>query len=151
MWILIGIIAVLAIILIITYNSYAKHESGTLTKVTELRRISSLSGSDKIGAYQQMDSIVKGLTLQAEAYPELQASSNYMHLQKTINDLEEKLSASRRTYNARVNRYNTMIETFPTVIFTGMLKFTRKDMLVVEEAKLNQLLNLCFPGIKSVD
>ena len=74
-----------------------------------------------------------------------------MHLQKTIHDLEEKLSASRRTYNARVNRYNTMIETFPTVIFAGMLKFTRKDMLVVEEAKLNQLLNLCFLGIKSVD
>ena len=109
MWILIGVIAVLAIILIITYNSlisarnnvteafaaidvyleqrfdalskiaeavvaYARHESDTLTKVTELRsRINSLSGSDKIGAYQQMDGIVKGLTLQAEAYPELQA------------------------------------------------------------------------------
>lgn len=79
--------------------------------------------------------MVSGLSIQVENYPDLKASANYMHLQRTINDLEEKLSASRRTYNANVNRFNSMIETIPTNIFANMMGFEVKTMLEIEEAK----------------
>ena len=43
----------------------------------------------------------------AENYPALRSSENFMQPQKTLNETEEQLSASRRTYNAAaVTDYN---------------------------------------------
>jgi len=120
-----------------TVVSYAEHERGTFEKVVELREKlnTPLSDEEKVETFNQLDKTVSGLNIQVENYPELKASANYMHLQRTINDLEEKLSASRRTYNANVNRFNTMIETIPTNIFANMMGFQVKKMLEIEEAK----------------
>ncbi len=120
-----------------TVVSYAEHERGTFEKVVELRqRLSSpLSDEEKVETYNQLDKMIGGMMIQVENYPELKANENYIHLQRTINDLEEKLSASRRTYNANVNLFNTMIETIPTNIYANMLGFRLKSMLEIEEAK----------------
>lgn len=120
-----------------TVVSYAEHERGTFEKVVELRQKlnTPMSDEEKVDTYNQLDKMVSGLSIQVENYPDLKASANYMHLQRTINDLEEKLSASRRTYNANVNRFNSMIETIPTNIFANMMGFEVKTMLEIEEAK----------------
>lgn len=120
-----------------TVVSYAEHERSTFEQVVKLREKlnTPLSDEQKVDTYNQLDKMVSGMNIQVENYPELKASSNYLHLQRTINDLEEKLSASRRTYNANVNRFNTMIETIPTNIFASMMGFQVKTMLEIEEAK----------------
>lgn len=120
-----------------TVVSYAEHERGILEKIVELRQQlkTPLSDEEKVKTYNQLDKMASGLNLQVENYPDLKASANYIHLQRTINDLEEKLSASRRTYNANVMRYNTMIETIPTNIFANMMGFQLKAMLEIKEAK----------------
>src|SRR5690554_2994637 len=117
--------------------SYAQHERGTFEKIVELRQqlTTPLSDEKKVETYNQLDKMVSGLNIQVENYPELRASENYMHLQRTINDLEEKLSASRRSYNANVMRFNTMIETIPTNLFANMMGFQIKTILEIEEAK----------------
>jgi LemA protein len=116
---------------------YAKHEKETFTKVTELRKgiTSATSDEQKIATYNQMEKMLGGINVQVENYPELKANENYLQLQRTINDLEEKLSASRRTYNANVARFNTMIEVIPTNIFARRMGFTQKGMLETEERK----------------
>ncbi|MGG4032363.1 LemA family protein [Paenibacillus cisolokensis] len=116
--------------------AYARHERETLNEITRLRNeLAIMSDDEKVEAYRKSDRLVERLTLQVENYPDLKASDNYIHLQKTVNDLEEKLSASRRTYNARVNKYNTMIQMFPANMLAGALGFTPKELLEIDESK----------------
>ncbi len=117
--------------------SYAEHERNTLQKVTELRQsiTPKMSEDDKIATYNQLDKMIRGINIQVENYPDLKASENFLHLQRTINDIESKLSASRRTYNANVTLFNTMIETIPTNIFAKYLGFTKKNLLETEDYK----------------
>ena len=64
----------------------------------------------------------------SEAYPDLKASQNFLHLQKSISEMEEQLSAARRAFNASVNDYNNGIEKFPSNIIAGMINAKRKSM-----------------------
>ena len=50
-----------------------------------------------------------------------------MHLQKTLNELEEQISAARRTYNAHVESFNTFISFIPNNIFAPIFGFKLYD------------------------
>lgn len=117
--------------------SYAEHERETLENVTKLREgmKNGQDVSERMNAYTEMEKTLHSINIQAEAYPELKASENYMQMQRTINDLEEKLSASRRTYNANVTSFNTKISSFPTNIFAGALGFKQETLLKIEASK----------------
>jgi LemA protein len=117
--------------------SYAAHERETLLEVTKMREGISdrQSSEERLHTYAEMDKKLTSINLQAEAYPELKASENYIQLQRTINDLEEKLSASRRTYNGNVTTYNTKIASIPMNLVAGLLGFRSQMLLEVEEAK----------------
>ena len=43
------------------------------------------------------------------------------------------MAFSRQAYNDAVMRYNTARETFPNVIFAGMLNFQEADLFEIEE------------------
>ena len=74
----------------------------------------------------------------AEYYPALRSSENFMQLQKTLNETEEQLSASRRTYNAAVTDYNNSVMTFPSNIIANLFSFTKKEVFAIpEEEKVN--------------
>ncbi len=130
-----------------TVVAYAKHERDTLKEVTAMRQdLDGRSNAEKLRAYEDMSQKLEGIRLQAEAYPELQASGNFLHLQHTVNDLEEKLSAARRTYNANVVDLNNTIGMIPAVLFAGILGFKSETMYQVAESKkqdvdLKQILN----------
>lgn len=117
--------------------SYASHERETLAQVTRMRAglHDNLPVADKIRTYGEIEKKLSGINIQAEAYPELKANENYLHLQHTVNDLEEKLSASRRTFNANVTHYNTMIAVIPTNLFAGIMGFRGESLLEIEESK----------------
>jgi Uncharacterized conserved protein len=120
--------------------AYAKHERGTLTEVTAMRQgLEGRSISEKLQTYEAMNQRLEGIRLQAEAYPELQASQNFLHLQHTVNDLEEKLSASRRTYNANVVAFNNAIGMIPAVLFAGLFGFRSESMFEVAESKKQEV------------
>lgn len=120
-----------------TVVSYATHEKDTLSQITSMRQglSNQQSNAERLNTYAEIEKKLDGINIQVEAYPELKASDNYMQLQRTINDLEEKLSASRRTYNGNVTSYNTTIATFPTVVFAGMFGFKAETLLEIEESK----------------
>lgn len=118
--------------------SYAKHERETLTQITRIRadiNDQNQALSEKIKAYSDLDRALQRINIQAENYPDLKASKNYLHLQQTINDLEEKLSASRRTYNANVAAFNTKIASFPAILFARLFGFKAESLLEIEESK----------------
>jgi LemA protein len=117
--------------------AYASHERDTLDQVTRLRTSlsNSQSNEEKLKTYAELDKTLGSINIQAESYPELKANENYIHLQRTTNDLEEKLSASRRTYNANVTSYNTMIAAIPMNLIAGPFGFNAENLLEIEESK----------------
>jgi hypothetical protein len=48
----------------------------------------------------------------SEAYPDLKASENFKQLQRELSDIENKIAAARRFFNAQ--EYNT-IQQFPAL------------------------------------
>ena len=121
--------------LVETVKGYMKHESETLSKITEARSaaLSARSIDEKIQAENQLSSALSGLRVSVEAYPDLKASSNFMQLQEEMADIENKLAASRRYFNSATREYNTSVETFPNNIFAGMFGFRRETMFDVGE------------------
>ncbi|CAH0122621.1 MULTISPECIES: LemA family protein [unclassified Paenibacillus] len=120
--------------------AYAKHERDTLKEITAMRQgLAGRSISEKLQAYEDLNQKLEGIRIQAEDYPQLQASRNFLHLQHTVNDLEEKLSAARRTYNANVIAYNNAIGMIPAVLFAGMFGFKAESMYEVPESKKQEI------------
>ena len=112
--------------LVSSVQAYMKHESGTLTKLTELRSraAAATDPAERLALDKELSGMLKGVMVQVEAYPDLKASANMIQLQKTLNEIEEQISASRRAYNAAVTDYNLAIRIFPNNLLAGMFGHT---------------------------
>ncbi len=119
-----------------TVKGYAKHESETLSKVTEMRRPSSNAPmKEKSQFSEQVSKAFDSINMVAEAYPELKANTNFLGLQNQIAEVEEQLQASRRVYNSNVSTFNQEIVVFPTNIVAHHYHFEKRDFFEAEEAK----------------
>ena len=70
----------------------------------------------------------------AEAYPDLKANTNFIQLQTSLEDTENKVSYARQSYNDCVLNYNNAIQTFPGVIFAGIFQFKERSGFEADEA-----------------
>lgn len=114
-------------------KGYAKHEKETLIAVTEMR--ANMSPKEKSEANASMDSAAKQINILAEQYPDLKANTNFKELQVVTADVEEHLQASRRVFNANVNKYNAYIVVFPNNIIANMMKCKPYEFFEAEETK----------------
>jgi LemA protein len=114
--------------LVETVKGYAGHERELLTKITQARSIamSARTIDDKIVAEQELGSALQGLKVQAEAYPDLKANQNFLQLQGQLSDIENKLAAARRYFNAATTEYNTAAESFPGNLIAKNFGFNRE-------------------------
>jgi len=122
--------------LIETVKGYAAHEKGVFEAVTKARAesLSAGSPSDVAVAENHMQSALKSIFAVAEAYPQLQASQNYLQLQGELVDTEDKIQASRRFYNGGVRELNTKIKVFPNTLFVRGLGFTEREFFEVTDS-----------------
>ncbi|MFA6547594.1 MAG: LemA family protein [Candidatus Magasanikbacteria bacterium] len=128
--------------LVETVKGYMTHERETLVKLTEART-SAMAVHDNSGATlaqreqaeNALSSTLKSLFAVTENYPELKASQNFLQLQDEISDTENKIQASRRFYNGNVRDFNTSIQTFPTNMFAGFLKFAKYEFFQAAEGE----------------
>ncbi len=120
--------------LIETVKGYAAHEKGVFESVTKARAetLSAQGPVDAAVAEGHMQSALKSIFAVAEAYPQLQASQNFLQLQAELVDTEDKVQAARRFYNGGVRELNTKIQVFPNNIFAKSLGFTKRDFFEVE-------------------
>ena len=117
-------------------KGYAKHENDVFTAVTEARAsvVNAKGVKETAAAENQFEGALKSLFAVAEAYPQLQASSNFMELQRELVDTEDKIQASRRFYNGGVRDLNTKISVFPSNIVAGLFGFKLRDFFELSEA-----------------
>lgn len=121
--------------LIEAVKGYIKHEKGVLTEVTNARTsLMDASGADEQAkANNMLTGALKSLFAVAEAYPKLQASENFKHLQEELSDTETKIAAARQFYNGNVLDYNNSLEMFPSSIFANMFSFVKSDFFEATE------------------
>jgi LemA protein len=122
--------------LIETVKGYAAHEKSVFEAVTKARAesISASTPAEASVAENHVQSALKSVFAVAEAYPQLQASQNYLQLQGELVDTEDKVQASRRFYNGGVRELNTKIKTFPNTLFVRGLGFSEREFFEVTDA-----------------
>lgn len=121
--------------LVSAVKGYMDHESEVLTRVTEARA-GAMEASDinsKIAAEKELSSAMRSLNVQVEAYPNLKASENFMHLQTEISDVENKLASVRRYFNSATRELNTAIESIPTNFVANIKGMTSQPFFDVGE------------------
>jgi len=120
-------------------KGYTSHESDILTAVTKARAEVLAAGgpAEAAVADDHLQEALKGLTAIVEAYPQLRANQNYLHLQDQLVDTEDKIQASRRLYNGSVRELNTRIEVFPNTLFSKRLGFSPLEFFDAPDAREN--------------
>lgn len=116
-------------------KGYAAHEKQVFEAVTNARA-ATLSAQGPVEAAQaenMMQEALKSIFAVAEAYPQLQASQNFLQLQAELVDTEDKVQASRRFYNGGVRELNTKIKIFPNNIFAKNLGFGERAFFEVAD------------------
>jgi LemA protein len=125
--------------LVETVKGYATHERELLTRVTEARTaaMGATTIDEKIKTETQLSSALQGLKVAVEAYPNLKANQNFLQLQEELSDIENKLAAVRRYFNAATTEYNTGIETFPSNLIANSFGFWRETMFDLGTERTN--------------
>ena len=117
--------------LVETVKGYAEHEAGVLRRVTEARAAAEQhrgdAPADRRPFEEEVGGALRGVLAVAEAYPDLKASANFLHLQQELTNTEDRIAAGRRFYNGNVRALNTRVRTFPSNVVASMFGFTTKD------------------------
>lgn len=120
--------------LVETCKQYMKFEQDTLTRVMQARsQVSDAREQHDVAALGAAEGLLRGavgrLFAVAEAYPDLKANENFLHLQARISSIENAIADRREFYNESVNVNNVRIEQFPDSIVAAMLSFRSFELL----------------------
>ena len=122
--------------LIETVRGAAKHETETLTAVTNARNAAmSAMGPTSADVQNKLTQTLKSLFAVAESYPDLKANQNFLELQRELADTENKIQATRQFYNTVVMALNTQIEQFPSNIIANIFNITPEKMFEIDEVE----------------
>jgi LemA protein len=127
--------------LVETVKQYMGHERGLLENITRLRTeaMRASTPAEKINKDNQLTTALGQLNVSMENYPQLRASENFVHLQRSLNEVEEQLAAARRSYNGAVTDYNNAVQTFPSSLIAGSMDFAPRQMFLAEAKKLHDV------------
>ena len=123
--------------LVETVKGYTKHEEGTLEAVIAARNkvVAAPSKEEEMKASGELTGALNKLFALAEAYPDLKANTNFMDLQSSLKETEDKISYARQFYNDAVLKYQNKIEMFPSNIIAGIFNFKTEKFFEATEAE----------------
>ncbi len=123
--------------LVATVKGYAEHERAVLERVTELReRCVANRGAVKDQAQDeaQLVEALRVLLVRIEQYPQLQADTHFLELQRELVTTEDRIQAARRFYNGNVRDFRNKRETFPSSLVAAMFAFPPAEFFSVPPA-----------------
>jgi LemA protein len=99
-------------------KGYARHESDTFQRVTQLRTqanpFSSAASANKVEP--DLRQSIGEIMVLAEAYPQLRADQSFLNLQNQLTDTENRVAERRHAYNQTVNLYAILLRSIPSNI-----------------------------------
>ena len=124
--------------LVASVSKYMEHEKSTLNDLTKLRADANkpnVTDEQKMKLDAKVSSALGSIMIAVENYPDLKANENVMHLQRSLNEVEEQISAARRAYNQAVTDYNNAIEMIPTNFMATAMNYRRKEVFEIVESQ----------------
>ncbi|NOX15631.1 MAG: LemA family protein [Epsilonproteobacteria bacterium] len=124
--------------LVASVQEYMKHEKSILEDITKLRSEANkpnVSDEQKIELDKKVTSALRSIMIAVENYPNLKANENVMQLQRSLNEIEEQISAARRAYNQAVTDFNNAIEMFPTNFMASMMHYMPKKVFEISTSE----------------
>jgi LemA protein len=99
-------------------KGYARHESDTFQRVTQLRTqanpFTSAATANKVEP--DLRQSIGEIMVLAEAYPQLRADQSFLNLQNQLTDTEDRVAERRHAYNQTVNLYAILLRSIPSNI-----------------------------------
>lgn len=143
--------------LVETAKAYLKHEQDTLTHVIEARN-QAMAAMKRASAHPDDGNAIKALAgaegllggamlnfnALTEAYPDLKADQTMMQLSEELTSTENKVGFARQAYNDEVMVYNTQRETFPDVLFAGVMNFKSAELFEVKNPEVKERVEVKF-------
>ena len=123
--------------LVSTVQGYATHEREVFENVTKARAMAtSATGSPgaQAAAEGPFVAALRQLLAVAENYPDLKANENFLALQAELSNTEDRLQTARRYYNGTARDFNTLLQSFPDVIFANLFGFKPVQFFEIEDA-----------------
>jgi LemA protein len=123
--------------LVNTVKGYAAHERAVFDSVTSLRNDAMAVQRPPDAQAPREAALGQGvarLMAVAENYPDLKANEEFLSLQRSLIDTEDRIQVARRIYNANVRSYDTLIQSFPALIMARSFDFTLRPYFEVEAA-----------------
>ncbi len=111
--------------LVETVKGYAKHEKETLEEVIAARSkaLSATTPEEEMKADGDVSRALSKLLAITESYPELKANENFLKLQDSLSETEDKIAYSRQFYNDNAKSYRNLVEMFPSNIIAKIFGF----------------------------
>ena len=108
-----------------TVKGYAKHEKEALEAVISARSkaLSATTPEDEMKADGDVSRALSKLLALTESYPELKANENFLKLQDSLSETEDKIAYSRQFYNDNAKSYRNLVEMFPSNIVAKLFRF----------------------------
>ena len=125
--------------LVNTVKGYANFEKEVLTDVTKARAsVGQMTVTKEVlndpATFQKFEQAQEGLKsalsrlmVTVEKYPDLKANENFLQLQAQLEGTENRISVERRSFNEKVQVYNTTVKKFPTNVFAGIFGYRDKQ------------------------
>jgi len=116
-------------------KKYAEYERTVLEDIAKLRAmvLGPANASEGAAVYEKEAGHLKRLFAVMEKYPELRASDNFRKFVETLADSEERISYARSFYNRTVLKYNTLISTFPGMLYAPLFGFRKAQYFSLEK------------------
>ena len=119
--------------LIRVIEGYSEHEAKILmSNSNQINGTSTIS--NRVEEESHLSKSLQGALALAEAYPDLKASANFIDLQNTLDGIERDIQNARNRYNRAVNKFNTMIESFPASLIAKKYKFEKQSYFALDLA-----------------
>ncbi len=105
-------------------EKYMGYEEKLLKELTATRvGILKATPDERVALDGRLSAQLRSVFAVAENYPNLKSVETFTLLQRSLNEVEEQLSASRRAFNAAVMSYNNGVQMFPTNIVCRLMGY----------------------------
>lgn len=132
-------------------KSYMTHERETLERVIAARNQASQelskaaknpSDTSAVTSWMGAEGVLNGalgkLSFVMEDYPELKANESVAQLTEELTSTENRIAFARQAYNDWATTFNTVRQSFPTVMFAGSVGFG-DDRPMLEIANVQEI------------
>jgi len=103
----------------------AAFEQDIQTQITALRsglkKVKNLDDKQKLNS--QMSTLLNGLNVEIEAYPDIKSTDNFKGLMNELAITENLVKKERDAYNDIVQEYKIKVRSFPANLIAGILGF----------------------------